>query len=137
MKTLRLSISLALLICNFISITGTAQNRTAIQLDSIPSNRVIKDLEKGDLCNQKLNVSNENIKVKDRTINSLESKVNLLEVGIEKLNFAILKKDEGLDFQKEIITNNQKLVNLVKRKVVFLKVLIAILSAALGYEIIK
>ena len=137
MKTLRLSISLALMICSFISITATAQNQTVIKLDSIPSNRVIKDLERGDLCNQKLNVINENIKVKDRTINSLESKVNLLEVGIEKLNFAILKKDEGIDFQKGIIQNNEKQVKRAKRNASFWKLTSIILAGSLGYQIIK
>ena len=137
MKTLRLSISLALMICNFISITGTAQNRTAIQLDSIPSNHVIKDLEKGDLCNQKLNVSLQRIEIKDRTINHLESVINLMEVGATKLNLALVEKDKSVGFQSEIIVNSQKQVKRAKRNASFWKLTSIILAGSLGYQIIK
>ena len=60
-----------------------------------------------------------------------------MEVGIEKLNVAILKKDEGIDFQKGIIENNEKQVKRAKRSANFWKLATLVLTGVLGYEILK
>ena len=114
-----------------------AQRRTVIQLDSIPSNSVIRDLEKGDLCNQKLAVSLQRIEIKDRTINNLEAIVNLMEVGTVKLKGALNEKDKSIGFQVETIVNNEKQIKIARRKVVFWKLASLVLTGALGYEILK
>lgn len=125
------------MICSFISITATAQKRTVIELDSIPSKSIIKDLEKGDLCNQKLAVSLQRIEIKERTINNLEAMVNIMEISTVKLKGALNEKDKSIGFQVEIIANNEKQIKIAKRKFAFWKLATLVLTGALGYEILK